>query len=132
MSSSLPLVAETPRDNGRVIPRPTPAKVTVPDKHPSDRLSGVVMESVKRAYGKQGAAAAQLGKDEGNFSRDLKAGRITIGQLDDLGSDFLAALGAELTSQFGALSSPADHTRRAIREIRARLDEIEQFLELVA
>jgi hypothetical protein len=130
MSSTLPNSHGRPLDNSLVIPRPRPAKVTTLDKTDSDRLSGVVIDAAKRAYGKQGAAAAQLGKDEGNFSRDVKAKRMTLGQLEGLGDVFLAELGVRLVEQFGALVSPKDHARRAIKEARERLDEIEQYVEV--
>lgn len=119
---------ETTPDRTLVTPRPQMAKAALDDKAGQGRLSEVVKEAAKRSHGKEGAAARHLGKDEGNFSRDVKAGRITIGQLEELGSAFLAAFGTELVQQFGPLSDPADHAERLCDQMQAMVNELRQFV----
>lgn len=130
MPSTLSTNRLTTPDNTLVVPRPTPAKATLHDKTAEDFLSGVVIEAAKRAWGKQGAAAAQLDKNEANFSRDVKAGRITTAQLKALGPGFLAELGKELIEEFGPLANPKDEARRAIRDIEERLNLLRQFVDV--
>lgn len=123
----------TSPDKAFVSPRPTPAKAELRDNAGQDPLSDVVISAAKRAYGKQGAAAAHLGKDEGNFSRDAKAGRITTAQLKALGPSFLAEFGRELLQEFGtALESPQLRAQRVIRETRQKLDELDEFIRFIA
>lgn len=143
MGRSIPNDAATTPDGTLVTPRPKAAKATLrgdtasqasagtPHKgqqNSAEKLSAVVSESARRVYGKQGAAAAQLGKDEGNFARDLKARRLTLGQLEALGDIFLAELGRGLLDQYGPVLTPKDRARRYLRELRRLLDELEQAL----
>lgn len=133
MPTNVATARQTTPDKDRVIPRPIPAKATLDDKTGTERLSGVVLDSSKAAYGKQGAAAAKLGKDEGNFSRDAKARRLTIRDLEELGEPFLAELGQQLVKQYGAaLESPQDRAARVIREARQKLDELDEYLRFIA
>lgn len=90
-------------------PRPTPAKATLAE---TSRLSSVVSEAARRALGSQQAAALTLGKDEGNFSRDTKARRLTLAHLEGLGEPFLAELGDLLSKEYG--SARIDPLDRAV------------------
>lgn len=130
MPSTLRQPTATAQDKSLVIGRPEMAKAALSDNRGQDRLSGVVIEAARKVYGKQEAAAAHLGKDAGNFSRDVKAGRLPIAQLDELGGEFLAVLGQELVEQFGTLSSPKARAQQTIREMRQKLDELQQFVEV--
>lgn len=133
MASSFGHQSMTSPDKAVITPRPVPAKATLDDKTCGERLSGLVIEAAKVTYGKQGAAAAQLGKDEGNFSRDAKAKRLTIGHLEELGPKYLAELGRELLEEYGtALESPQARASRVIREMRQKLDEVDEFLRFIA
>lgn len=98
----------------------------------ADPLSDVVLSAAKRTYGKQGAAAAQLGKDEGNFSRDVKAERTTLRDLKALGPAFLADFGAGLVQEYGPLSDPKEAARKSIEQIEDALRTFRQFVEDVA
>lgn len=119
-------------DNPLVTVRPQMAKATLPDNTAAESLSSVVKEAAKRSYGKQGAAAAQLGKDEGNFARDVSAERLTLRDLKSLGRLFLAELGKELVNEYAPLDTPLARARRKIREAHAALDELSQALEMIA
>jgi hypothetical protein len=132
MRSTVPGAALTRPDDSPVIPRPKMAKATVPDNEGQHPLSGLVSDAAKATHGKQGAAAAALGKDEGNFARDLRAGRITLRDLYALGPTFLAAFGAELTGQFGALTDPRERARRLCDEMQAIVTELRQYLDHAA
>lgn len=109
--------------------RPTPAKVDAPDSEREDVFTALVLQAAKDVCGgKQGAVAAQLGKAEGNYSRDGKAGRLTTRQLSDLGRPFLARLGKLLREEPGAADSPdvevaldLDAAEEAIRRVKRRL-----------
>lgn len=130
-----PILANPPMttpDKGLVSPRPKPAKAALPDNLRQDALSTVVLDAVKRSHGKQGAAAAALGKDEGNFSRDVKAGAMRLQDLKKLGPEFLGELGAGLVEQYGALTHPRERARQVTREIKSLADELDQFLEHLA
>lgn len=122
----------TTQDNSLVSVRPSMAKATLPDNLAVDSLSPVVKEAAKRSYGKQGAAAAQLGKDEGNFARDIAAERLTLRDLKALGREFLAEFGKELVNEYAPLDTPKARAKRKIREAHDALQELEQALDLFA
>lgn len=127
MSQSIANRAVTTPDNLDVIGRPQMARADIGQ---TTSLSPVVKHSAKRTYGKQGAAAAHLGKDESNFSRDVDAGRLTLRDLEALGPQFLATLGSGLVEQYGVLTDPKARIRQVIRTIRDGLHEVEQFLDV--
>lgn len=108
------------------------AKATLRDKADADPLSPLVIDVAKRVLVKQGAAAAVLEKDEGNYSRDAKAGRLTTGQLAKLGPVFLAELGRELVEQFAPLATPAARIRKLADEQERIAAELRQLSEYVA
>lgn len=119
----------TALDKALVNHRRQPLKVTTDDNTGADPLSDVVLEAAKRVYGKQGAAAAQLGKNEGNFSRDVKAERLPIGQLRELGPAFLAELGKGLQEQYGPLSSPEARARQTLDTMQECVNELRQYVD---
>lgn len=88
------------------------------DNHIQGRLSSVVIEAARQAHGKQQIAARELGKDEGNFSRDVRAGRTTLRQCADLGGEFLAIYGELLVKEFGgAVKSERERALERLPEI---------------
>lgn len=120
---------QTAPDNSLVMARPIPAKAELHDNAGQNLLSEVVIEAAKASYGKQGAAAAHLGKDEGNFSRDVKAKRTTLRDLEALGPGFLAQLGHELIEQFEPLADPKTRARRTCDQLQALVNELRQFVD---
>lgn len=132
MSPTVNGSAVTTPDNRLVTARPKAAKAALHDNRGQDgasSLSGPVIEATKKSWVKQGAAAAVLGKDEGNFSRDVKAERLTLAQLRALGPEFLAAFGAELLEEYGQLADPKDYIYKRLRDVEEALHEFKQFLE---
>lgn len=124
--------AMTVPDKALVTVRPSMAKAELPDNDAADSLSPVVKEAVKRSYGKQGAGAAKLKKDEGNFARDVQAERMTLAELRALGRTFLAEFGRELLEQNGPLNTPQARLRQKARELREIANEVDQAAELIA
>lgn len=119
-------VMTTP-DETLVIGRPRMAKAEWPE---TTALSAVVKEAARRAHGKQEAAARHLGKNPGNFSRDVDAGRVTVRDLEGLGAPFLAELGKELVEQFSALTDPKSEARRALADLERARDVLRQFVDV--
>lgn len=115
----------TTPDNLDVIGRPKMARA---DIHPTTSLSPVVKDAAKRAFGKQEAAAAHLKKDKGNFSRDVDAKRLTLLDLEELGAQFLAAMGEGLVKEYGPLRDPADHAEQLCDHMQAIVNEFRQFV----
>ena len=132
MGISVRSAVSTTPDKALVSPRPTMAKADIGPQGEPGELSAVVKDSARRVYGKQGAAAAHLGKDEGNFARDVVAGRMTLSELHKLGPAFLAEFGKELVEQYAALATPQARMRQQIKVARTALDELEQGLEHIA
>lgn len=132
MPQTMSQPAVTRQDNSLVNVHPQMAKADLHDNAVPESLSPVVKEAAKRSYGKQGAAAAQLGKDEGNFARDVAAERLTLRDLKCLGRQFLAELGKELVNEYAPLDTPKARATRKIREAHAALDELSQALEQLA
>jgi hypothetical protein len=122
----------TSPDRLLVSDKPRMAKAGLGDNDGQQALSDVVLAAAKKSFGKQGAAAAQLGKDEGNFSRDARAERLTLRDLRALGPAYLATLGAELVGQYGPLSDPKDAARKALERIEDELRLLRQYVEDVA
>jgi hypothetical protein len=92
-------------------------------------LSGVLKDSARRVYGKQGAAAATVGQAESNFSRDLE----TIARkLEPLGPEYLADLGKGLVETYAPLSTPAGRARELARRQEAIAAELRQLAEYIA
>lgn len=107
-------------------------KADIRDKAPQSDLSGLIRDTARKVYGKQASAAAEIGKAESNFSRDLDAGRINTSDLARLGPQFLAELGKELVDQYAPLATPHARMRQQIKVARAALDELEQGMEQIA
>jgi hypothetical protein len=131
MGSTLANRALTTPDDLDVIGRPKMATATLADNVSVDALSSVVMDTLKTVYGKQGAAAAQLGKDKGNFSRDVKAGRFTLQQQAALGRQFLAELGEALVEEFSPVNSPQALAKRRLEDAIEAIQDARHHLERV-
>lgn len=130
--SSVASAPKTTPDKVVVTPKPTMAKAALRDNSLQKTLSNVVKTAGKQTYQKQGAMAATLGKDEGNFSRDVDAGRMTLAELAALGPDFLAAFASLSAEEFAKLSSPQQRMRLRVQEARAIIDEFDQYLDHTA
>jgi hypothetical protein len=129
VSRSLTSAVLTTPDRTLVSPHGHSVKAQLRDNTEPNPLSAVVLDSAKRAHGKQGAAAAVLGKDEGNFSRDTKAGRLSLRELHELGPEFLADLGKSLVEQYAPLATPKARALSITRAMRRELDELDQAIE---
>ena len=126
-----PIVADqsvTTPDNLDVIGRPMPAKAGLADKRLADSLSPVVKDAAKYAYGKQGAAAAQLAKNEGNFSRDVDAERMTLKDLRALGPVFLVAFAKGVLDEYGPLDTPQARAQFLIKQNDRNNEELWQLV----
>lgn len=133
MAQTVATARQTTPDKALVSVRPQMLRADIEHNAVLSELSSVVKTSAKATHGKQGAAAAKVGKDEGNFSRDVAAGRMTLAEMAKLGPEFLAQLGSDLIQTYGvALETPAARGRRRIRDARAILDELDQLLEHTA
>lgn len=122
MSQSFANSTVTAPDNSLVNVRPHMAKAGLHDNQVLVSLSSVVKDIAKRVHGKQGVAAAIVGKDEGNYARDITAGRMTLRELAAHGPEYLAALGKELHETYGQMASPLDRLRQ-IHKLRRELDD---------
>jgi hypothetical protein len=128
MPNTLAQPYQTRPDKADVTGRKRMAHADLHDNAGQDPLSDVVLDAAKKTFGKQGAAAAHLGKDEGNFSRDTKALRTTLEHLRDLGPSFLAQFGRGLVNQYGELADPHDYADRVLLEIDRLVVELKQYV----
>jgi hypothetical protein len=113
-------------DRTVVTPRPRPVKATLDDNRRQLKLPGLVLEASRRAFGTQKAAALTVGKDEGNFSRDVKRATSTIELLEGLGPRFLGTLGKVLVEEYGGEAiDPQEQALALIPEL------VGQFLKAV-
>lgn len=127
MSRSLTQPFVTLPDKPLVTPRPTPAKADLKRQPMTTSLSDLVSDTLRRVFGKQELAAKSVEKDPGNFNRDLK--RITQ-QLEALGPEYLAELGAQLTRAFGpCAASPSQRVRMLANQLREIEDELAQLAD---
>lgn len=100
-----------------------------PDNPVVTPLYEVVSEAARSVYGKQENAALFLRKHPGNFSRDLRAERMTLRDLRALGPAFLAAFGEQLVDEYGALTDPKTRVRHTIAQIEQSCKELRAFVE---
>lgn len=94
-------------------------------------FQAVVSEAI-RAVSSQKAAAVDLGISEGRLSHKLSDGTLTARDLDELGPAVLTEIARRALEVFGPLSTPQSRMREAVRDIRRRCDEIDQYLEFIA
>lgn len=108
--------------------RPMPAKAALKVNDSQSALTAIVSDSI-RSVTTQKAAAIDMNIDEGQLSRELQSGRLTIERLERLGPQYAAELGRRLIEQFGTLATPHARLREQIRAIRRAADELEAGLE---
>lgn len=115
--------------------RPRPAKAGAPSDQAGpaqDRigpsLGHVVREAVTKHYGSVKAAALALDVDASLMQREFEAGK--LGRLDG-DADAKAAVSSALYEAYGRLDDPKARARRSVREMRALLDEFDQFLDFI-
>lgn len=109
-----------------------PAKATLRQSEPvrSSDLSRTIEDALLRHFGSVKAVAYALGEiDPSQLNRDYETGKLTLARLECLDEIAKAKVGAAICEQFGTLTSPKDHARRALREARQQLDQLEQYVE---
>lgn len=112
--------------------RPTPAKAGLKQSDASDHsVVAVTRDALVKHYGSVKAMAFALGEvDPSLMNREFDAGKLA--RVDQFaGPEAKAAIALALTEAFGVLTTPQARIRAAIREMRAKCDEFEQFVELV-
>lgn len=87
---------------------------------------------MRTTSGNARAAAIDMGIHEGHLSRQVKDGTLRIEQLEALGPAFAVKFGQELVERFSPLATPKARAKAEIREIRRRLDELDEFVEFIA
>lgn len=108
--------------------RPRMAKAVTPSH---TELRRVIASAIER-LGPMKAAASDMGIDRAQMYRQLQNGHLTIERLEQLGPEFCAELGRLLLDEFGPLSTPEARMRQNLRDVQRLLNEVEQFLELIA
>lgn len=106
--------------------RPKAAKAGLERQSVSIALSSVVKDALIRHYGSLKSAAITLQMDQGQLTRELQTGDFKLKKLDrdDEAKAFIARA---LHEAFGD-ADPKAQARRAIREVRARLDELQELV----
>jgi hypothetical protein len=100
-----------------------PAKAEMRVNRDQSPLRVVVSEVIRRVTS-QKAAALDMGIDQGQLSRQLQTGRITIERLETLGPLYAAELGRALNEQYGAaIESRQARAQRVIPELIRELLE---------
>lgn len=126
MSRSVATAVVTPQDALSVIGRPKMAKVTPDDPAADTHVSSLLLDAAKLAHGKLESAAAEVGKDRSNFTRDVKKWAEVF---EGLGPMFLATLGAALVRDFGAaLETPEQRGHRLCDDLQAKVNELRQLV----
>lgn len=96
---------------------------------PACDMRGLAKEALKRTA-KQEVAADTLGISQPRLSHKFADGTLNLKEMSALGPEYLAALGQQLVEQYGALQTPKARARQGIRDMRALLDELDQFVEV--
>lgn len=126
MRSNVANAIETPQDALGVIGRPKMAKMTLDDPAADTHVSSLLLDAAKLAHGKLESAAAEVGKDRSNFTRDVKKWAEVF---EGLGPSFLANLGAFLVRDFGAaLETPEQRAHRLCDDLQAKVNELRQLV----
>lgn len=130
MGTSLPKALPSTRVDVLDSVRPAPAKAALKVNDSQFALTAVVSDSI-RSVTTQKAAAIDMEIDEGQLSRELQSGRLTLARLERLGPDVAAEIGRRLLEQYGPLATPHARARQTVRAIRKALDDLDQYLEHV-
>lgn len=104
------------------------------DRHPqvpATPLRALASEARERVM-KLSTAADACEVTESRMSHKFSDGKLTLEEQEALGPEYLVELGRQLLEAYGPLVTPQARMRNAIREIRRRCDEAEQFLEFIA
>lgn len=117
--------------------RPTPAKAVLPSDHIGLTVVDVTIDALLAHYGgvKQmayalGEGAGQLPLDPSLMMREFKDGK--LGRLRHCDETALASVTVAMDRAFGKLTTPEARARQMVREIRQRLDELAQYLEMAS
>lgn len=111
--------------------RPTQARAVLRSDHIGLALGVVIKDAVVKHYGSVKAAAISLNNvDPSLMMRELEAGK--IGRLEQADDAAKAAIAAALFDAYGQLEDPKARARRALREVEARIREVDAYLEYAA
>jgi hypothetical protein len=108
-----------------------PVKAGLHPNEPERFLREVAKDTI-RAIGKQGSAAADIAISEGRLSAKLADGSIALKQLERLGLSYAVSFAENILKRYGPLATPQARARQLVREMRDRLNEIDQYLEHIA
>lgn len=122
MPHKVATAAVTPPDALGVIGRPKMAKMTPDDPTPDTFVSSLLFTAADGVHGKRESAAAEVGKDRSNFTRDLKKLAVLM---EGLGPTFLARVGAGLVKEYGgAVETPEQFANRVLDTVQIELNQI--------
>jgi hypothetical protein len=110
---------------------PRMAKASLDRQSLSIDLMAVVKEALMRRYGSLKAAAITFGMDQGQLTRELQSGDFKLKRLEH-DEELKTALARGMQDAYANPISPQARVRDAIRDIRRRCDEVEQYLEFIA
>jgi len=105
--------------------RPRPVKAGLPSD--AIGLNAVITDAVIGHFGSVKAAALTLTVDPSLMMREFRDGK--FGRLDAVDDAAKAAIAHALIDAFGPLVTPEARARKAVREIRRWLDDLDQYLE---
>lgn len=91
-----------------------------------------VAKDTVRAVASQKAAASDIGISESRVSHKFDDGSMTLAQLEALGPTYAAEFGRRLLEVYGPLQSPRAQVKQEIREMRQRLDRLDQFVDFIS
>lgn len=130
MHRSLKHTQESTRVSSLDSVRPKPAKADLAVNDSQSGLKPLIAEAIRRVTS-QKAAAADMGIDPAQLTRQLQSGHLTVERLEALGPEYAAELGRLLVETFGPLSSPYARVKQDVREIRQLLDRIDQGVDFL-
>ena len=122
---SMPPMEVKPVDIDRPRSGPSPAR----RQSKSIALTRIVKDALLRYYGSLKAAAITLGYDQGQLSRDLESGDFKVKRLE-VDEDAKVFVAVALADHYGR--DPHADARRLIREVRLRLNELEDVMAIAS
>lgn len=107
--------------------RPQMAKATLDRQSLSLAMTAVVRDALIRHYGSLKAAAITFQMDPGQLTRELQSGDFKMLKKLDGDNEAKAFVSAALHEAFSDVD-PKARTRRMLRELRQRLDELAEMV----
>ena len=102
------------------------AKANLDSQSSSIALTTVVKDALIEHYGSLKAAAISMHMDQGQLTRELQTGDFKLKKLEG-DEDAKATIAAALHAAFSQ-SDPRATARRELREIRHRIDRVEELI----